>query len=52
MKKIISIISGVLTLIAGYHLYLNITYFEEYTFEQSIKLLSQAFRYYIDLDEF
>lgn len=44
MQKLISVIAGLLTLIAGYHLYLNITFTEFYTFEQSIKLLSAAFK--------
>ena len=44
MQKLISIIGGLLTLIAGYHLYLNVSYPEEYSFEHSIKLFSIAFR--------
>ena len=43
MQKLISIVGGILTLIAGYHLYLNITFPEVYSFEESIKLLSAAF---------
>ena len=44
MKKLLSLIGGILTLIAAYHFYLNIVHPEEYSFEQSIKLLKNEFQ--------
>ncbi len=39
MKSIIDILGGILTLLTGYYVYLNIIFSSEYSFEKSIKLI-------------
>lgn len=43
MSRLISFIAGIITLLGGFHVYLNLTQKENISFEQSIKILKENF---------